>query len=69
MKKGADIGEAIVAYLKKIHPRSATKAEIFSGIGVSGCAGESWLETVVAGREVKISGKKGNYNLYQYSGP
>jgi hypothetical protein len=66
LAKKVDIGKAIRDYLKKIYPHSATKKEILSGIGVSGCAGESWFETLVASREIVMVGKQGRQNLYQY---
>jgi hypothetical protein len=68
MPRGADIAEEIIDYLKGIHPGSATKKEIFSNVGVAGCAGESWIKTLVAGREIEVCGKRGSSNLYCYSG-
>ena len=69
MPAGTDIGQAIVSYLRKIHPKSATKKEIFSQIGISGCSGESWIKTLVSAREIQVAGKKGSSNLYRYSNP
>ena len=68
MPSGTDIAQSIVNYLKKIYPKSATKSEIFSEIGISGCVGESWIKTLVTAREIEVVGKKGRYNLYRYIG-
>ena len=69
MTTGVDVGHAIIGYLKSIYPNSATKSEIFSKIGASGCVGESWLDTLVAGHKIQVSGKKGRFNLYRYNKP
>lgn len=67
MTEGIDIAERIKKYLKRIYPASATKKEIFSAVGVKGCTGGTWLKTLEVGRNIKVSGKKGKYNLYQYN--
>lgn len=66
MKDGVEIGQAIVEYLKEIYPKSATKSKIFKSIGISSCAGEAWLKTVLAGHEIEVGKKEGHYNTYRY---
>ena len=61
-----DMTETIKAYLEKIYPRSATKAEIFSVLGIKGCCGDTSLDTLVVRRSVEITGKDGRRNLYRY---
>jgi hypothetical protein len=61
-----NIAETIQDYLKRIYPKSATKAEIFSALGVKGCCGDTSLDTLVVRRIVEVSGKKGRRNLYRY---
>ena len=67
MSKGTDIAKKIVEYLKEIFPSSATKTEIFSNVGIKGCTGNPWLNTLIASRKIEVSGKKGRYNLYRYN--
>jgi len=61
-----DVTKSVQDYLKRIYPKSATKAEIFSAVRIKGCCGDTSLDTLVVRREIEVSGKKGRYNLYRY---
>ncbi len=61
-----DITQRIEDYLKQIYPKSATKAEIFSVVGVASCCGGTPLDSLVVRRKVEVTGKKGSSNLYRY---
>lgn len=58
---------AIVDYLKSIHPRVATKKEILAAIKMPDCSCDRALKTLRSRQHVIVSGKRGNSNLYKYN--
>jgi len=65
MERRTEFAERIVEYLRKIHPRSATLSEIAKALRMQSCSADPWISSLVANRQIEISGKKGQSNLYR----
>jgi predicted transcriptional regulator with HTH domain len=65
MERRTELADRIEKYLSKIHPKSATLSEIAKALRIQSCSADSWISSLVANRQIEISGKRGRSNLYR----
>ena len=68
MRSGTEYAKKIVEYLEAIYPERATMSEISKALGIKSCSLNPWMQTLVASKDVEITGKKGRSNLYGLRG-
>jgi hypothetical protein len=61
MTTSTDPADKILEYLKSIYPKSATKEEILKKLGMRGCSEGTWFQTLLASRDIEVTGKKYRY--------
>ena len=65
MERRTEIIDKVTSYLKKIYPGSATASEIAKALGIEACSASPWISSLLADRQIEVSGKKGRSSLYR----